>query len=192
MQGKNHLMIVVVPENLVAVKEVFYKKYFSKVQMISTENSRFSELSTGDIVKAIRNSRKSVLLLCEEKSAADCLESLLQYPKLSKKVKNFISINGKIKGAENAEKAKGPLEMAGVQQATKVPLVSAFRFLVDSFVHFFSGYDPVLYSFSPKVRTRYLRMNLHKIQELSKETALISVDSSDKNYGIIPYSTPLF
>ena len=154
-----------------------------------TDEEQHCENSVGDIVKFIREARQPVLLVCEKKSAADCLEALLQYPELNKKVGQFIAIDGLIKGASYAENIEAPLDTVEVSRSTKVPFVLAVRFLVDSFFSLIKKQEYVKYKMSPKMRSKYLRNNSLRIKKLSKNIQMISVDRSSKGYGLLPFST---
>ena len=109
--------------------------------LITTEPKRIPRLSTGDIVKALRERSQQGPLICESKAAADCIEALLQYPELADKISIFITVNGYIQGAPFAEGTPDPLELSEVSKAEKLPLFMALRFLADWVSDSIRGFD---------------------------------------------------
>lgn len=192
-QSSSHYLVVL-PSNQLIERRLVYESLFShskkwiKVSFVMIEKDALSEYSTGDIVKAIRETHSRVVLIGEGKAAADILESLIQYPELSDKVESFFSVKGLIRGDVNAEKAKAPLQLVEVNKAQKLPLIIAMRFLIDLFTDLVYGFDPVMYSFKPSVREEYLSRHNHQLRELAKKVRFYSFLPGRKGYGVLPYS----
>lgn len=159
-----------------------------KIETVMTDRDQSPIDSTGDIVKAIRDSREKQNLVCVGKAAADCLEALLQYPKLWRKISYFISLDGKISGAEYAENSREPVTTHDVQKASKFPLIEAFRFLMDAAYSLWDGHDPAVYSMSPKVRQAYLQEVDSQIENMTEEIHVISMVTEKGPYWKIPHS----
>ena len=178
-------LIYVIPEG----KSVIEKSFLESPQsvLVTTEAKRIPRLSTGDIVKALRERVEKGPLICEAKAAADCIEALLQYPELSANISIFLTIDGYIQGAPFAEGAPDPLELSEVSKAEKMPLMIALRFLVDWMTDFIRGFDLFRYHFRHDRRVAYLKANRSRLLQLSKQVDIICIDRSPKNYGRFPF-----
>ena len=186
------LIVVSSWQDMKANKEIVIKKMKNtQFELILTDIEKEPLYSTGDIVKALREQASTVNLVCFGKAAADCLEMFLQFPEMSKKVKAFISYEGKISGAEYAERAPEPLKSQNVEKAAKIPLSIAFEYLFEALLSWWHGFDPGLYSMKPSVRRAYLERYQDDIERLSEKVEIISIDTSRKQYGKIPFSTVL-
>ena len=188
--GEYHYLVVLPADSFSSERQNNYSHNLQAetLSFVMTERDRLPEYSTGDIVATIRESRSRVVVIAEDKAAADVLESFIQYPELSEKVHSFVSVRGKVRGAEYAERARPPLDLVEVQKAEKIPLILALRALVDIFTNIFYGFDPTLYAFKPEVRQSYLKAHDLKIREISQRVQLYSVEPGRKNYGVLPYS----
>lgn len=159
-----------------------------ELETILTDRDQSPVNSTGDIVKALRDQPERQNLICVGKAAADCLEALLQYPELWPKVNYFVSLDGKISGAEYAESSKALVTTHDVQKASKLPLIKAFQFLMDALTSLWDGHNPAIHAMNPKIRQVYLRENDSKIERLSEEVYVVSLVSKKGLYWKIPYS----
>lgn len=185
--------LLVVPFQFKNEGLALYTKTFGRQahQILTTDWEQMPEYSTGDIVKSLRESVEPLRLVCFHKAAADCLSALLLYPKLSKQVSEFVSLEGKLKGAEYAEKAMSPFQPIAISRAQKLPIWGAIKSLINAIRYFTWGYHPGFYSMSPQARQQYMQSHQHQIKNLSREMKLLYLDSSSKKYGHLPYSEPL-
>jgi hypothetical protein len=157
-------------------------------QIVITELETPPHLSTGDIIKSLRELQGPIHLICYHKAAADCLETLLVYEEDQVRVKRFTSLGGKIYGLEQAEKAKPVWTPITVEQANKNPLSSAWTLLGDMARRLWPRPIDRLYFMHPHSRKMALEQADEKLRKLSENVELLSIDSSVKNYGHLPYS----
>lgn len=139
------------------------------------------EFAARDVVASIRDSLRSVLIISSSKASADTLEALITYQGLQHKVVGFISIQGAIGGVEAAENIKRPVSFETSLRAEKMPLIQAFRFLVDYISSFSNNFSEALYSLNPSVRDVYLDQYDSNIKKLSKKVPTLFVGADKKN-----------
>lgn len=166
------------------------REYASEqVEVITTEPDRLPYSSTGDLVKALRESLQPRTLVCHGKAAADCLEALILHPEIHSKVQQWVVLDGYIQGAPGTLKAVDPLPLMEVQKAEKMPLILGVRFVFDTLVQFFYGFDRVQYHFRPDQRKLYLNQYRKEIQNIAQNIKIVSIDHSHEGYGYMPFSS---
>ncbi len=154
---------------------------------ILTDLDRTPADSTGDIVHFLRQTDSKIHLVCFDRSAADCLEALLHYPELQKKVVRFVSLEGKVKGARNSIGILRP-DVVDVERAQKLPLSQAFVFALSRFKEWIFPRPAGAYAMNPIVRRKYLQAKRSEIEKMTQNIQVISIDSSGENYGVVPFS----
>jgi hypothetical protein len=186
--GNKHQFLIVYPSDKSLETSFVGENSQTHIVTIMTERNTPPDYSTGDIVKSIRESSKPLIILAEDKSATDVLETFIQYPDVKEKVECFYSINGLIRGAQYAEKINNPVVFFSLQQASKITFLEAITIWLTYLRGIFSDNEAAVYALNPEIRQDYLRKHDPEISQLSKSIRLFSIDTNVKGYGHLPYS----
>ncbi len=162
----------------------------SPTQVILTNSQKPPAESTIDIVKFLREQKTPSHLVCFDRAAADCVDSLLLYPELQSKVVQLVSLQGKVVGDERSEGVALP-EVQDFEAAGKLPLTTAVPHLLSQIKEWLFPHSNGTYAMNPRKRQIYIKQVKPHLKELSQKVELISIDSSAKKYGVIPHSKAL-
>ncbi|MCB0377759.1 MAG: hypothetical protein KDD33_04640 [Bdellovibrionales bacterium] len=156
-------------------------------EVANTDTEAESEINAADIVKAIRDSQKPVILVSHSKGSVDVLYALLTYPELQNKVKGWISVQGAIRGTRLADNLTDP-KFVGTspEDFLKHPFRAVSRWFIDLLISWSSGDSEVLYSLRTDVRELFLAENEEAIRELVSKIPTLSVGSW-QSYGRLNY-----
>jgi hypothetical protein len=143
-----------------------------------------------DVVDFLRHQETAVNLVCYHRAAAACLDALLLYPSLQKKVYSLISFEGKIWGLEEAHRTLHPLihQEVVIRSALWDRPLGMLLGLVKEWV-FPSSQG--LYAMHPSLRRRYRGQIAGALKQLGQRMTLQSIDSSESQYGTLPHSSRL-
>ncbi len=166
-----------------------FNQYFSAStdSVILTDNSQSPDLGAMDVVKELREARQRITLVCFDRAAADCLSALLTYPHLQRNVGSFVSLQGKVLGLESSEGLIDP-SGASLKKAAKMPLSGALRLIASFMWEYLFPKSKGAYSMRPSVRLSYIKRMKPQIKKMSQQFRILSIDTSDSKYGVIPFS----
>jgi hypothetical protein len=154
---------------------------------ITTERAEAPEWSTGDIVKAIKESAPPIVILAKDKSATDALDALLRFPKLAEKVTHFVSIDAPIGGVTEAKKYTEPVDFYLSNRADSLSISEKFFLIKKIILSFFHPITPAgELALRRQVRQAYLVQWEKEIQALVNSKVVYSLSSTNNDLEVIP------
>ena len=184
-QFKQQTQIWVIPSHW--NEKTFYK--YSD-ELVVTERFRLPTDSTGDIAKALRESQESVLV-CFDKSAADCLETLRIYPYLRSKVSQLVSVNGKVYGTEMAQNIEDEFSDISYEEARKLPIMVAIKYFYQKYLVWRYPNRYFLVNMTPSARQSYFVRYSWEFSEINKQVPILWLDRSPFKYGTLSFGQAL-
>lgn len=165
----------------------YFCEFYSALESLGLkQNIDFKKMSTQTessvktnipIIKdAIEKSDRPVILVSHSKGSVEVLETLIKYPKLTNKVKAWISIQGAIKGSFFADGLTNKVteEKSGKKSSWSTSFLQQFYDLV---MIARAGNNQALLDLRTEHRNEYLLKNQKKIADLNKAFPILSVAS---------------